>query len=87
MITEKEFLKIFENTASELSKIEGNNCYLGMQIIAKYTKNIVAGANHDIIFSESMEKLIEAGITKKDTTELSRLNWHIEDEEDLCCFV
>ena len=87
MITKKEFLEIFKTTASELGKIEGDNCYLGMQIIAKYTNNIVARATQGLIFSETIEKLIEAGITKKDTTELSRLNWDIEDGEYLCCFV
>lgn len=87
MVTRTEFLEIFENTESELHKIDGDNCYLGMQIISKYTKNIVIGAKHDVVYSQSIDNLIELGITKEDVTELSRLNWSIEDEDYLFCFV
>ena len=85
-MTIEEFEEIFENTESELSKVDGDNCFLGLQILSKYTKNLVHGAEHDRIFSESIENLIDASITKEDVISLAKLNWSIE-EECLYCFV
>jgi len=85
-MTIEEFEEIFENTESELSKIDGDNCFLGLQILSKYTKNLIHGAEHDRIFSESIERLIDASITKEDVISLAKLNWSIEDE-CLYCFV
>ena len=78
------FDKIFDETES---KWEGDNCYAGLQIIAKYTENPVQGAGHDEVWSEDVEKLIDAGITEEDVKALALLNWCVEDGEYLCCFV
>jgi hypothetical protein len=78
------FEQVFDNTDS---KWEGDNCYKGLQIIAKYTDNIVQGATHDKVYSADIDKLIEAGITEGEVKELALLNWMIEDGEYLACFV
>lgn len=82
----EKFEKIFDETNSDLLNIDGDNAYLGLQIIAKYTKNIISCAEHDIIFSESVEKIIEYGITEEDVIQLRKLNWMI-DNDSLACFV
>lgn len=81
----EEFIKIFEPV--EWTEYKGDNAYQGFQIIAKYTDNIVTAAEHDEIYSEDIDKLIEKGITKEDVTKLALLNWMIQDEEYLYCFV
>lgn len=80
----EEFEEIFDTVDS---KWEGDNAYQGLQIIAKYTNNVVCAAEHDIIYSESIEKLIKAGITREDVEQLAKLNWHIDEYESLACFV
>ena len=68
--------------------IDDDNAFVGLQIIRKYLpKSGIEGADHDVIYSASVEKLLEAGITKEDAIELRRLNWMIEDGEYLACFV
>lgn len=83
-MTKEEFLKVFE---SEETSWDGDNCYQGLQIIAKYTKNIVQGAGKDEIWSEDIDNLIEAGITEEDAEKLRLLNWGIQDGDYLYCFV
>ena len=82
-MTREELEKVFE---SEETNWEGDNCYQGLQIIAKYTKNVVQGAGHDELFSEDVDNLIDAGITIEDATKLRELNWMIS-EGSLACFV
>jgi len=66
---------------------EGDNAYQGLQILRKYTANLICGADHDIIYSENIDQLIKAGITENDCKELRRLNWMVNDDEYLACFV
>ncbi|MCK9446309.1 hypothetical protein M0Q50_05395 [bacterium] len=82
----EKFEKIFDETEDDLSNIDGDNAYLGLQIIAKYTKNIIRCAEHDVIFSESIENIIENGITEEDIIQLRKLNWMI-DHDSLACFI
>jgi hypothetical protein len=86
MVTEERVIKIFEKD-SDLYNFEGDNAFEGLKIIAKYTKNIVQGADHDVIYSESIEKLIEAGMTENEFEQLRKMNWMIEDDSYLACFV
>lgn len=86
-MTEDIFIEIFEKTESDITMWGDDNCYAGLQIIAKYSKNIVTGAEHDIIYSDAISNLIEAGITEEDVKQLALLNWMIEDECYLACFV
>lgn len=82
-MTREEFIEIFENTDSEW---EGDNCFQGLQIISKYTPDLIQGASHDKVFSEDIRELIQAGITQEDVTSLAKLNWSIDDDY-LYCFV
>jgi len=83
-ITREEFDEIFEGDSGSW---EGDNAYQGLQIMSKYTKNLIEGAGRDVIWSEDIDKLIEAGITKEDVLELRKLNWMIEDGSYMACFV
>ena len=83
MITQEEIKQIFNDVDS---KWEGDNAFQGLQILSKYTDNLIQGAGHDVIWSVDVEKIIELGITKEDVTKLSLLNWII-DGDYLACFV
>lgn len=83
-ITKEEFKAIFEKDSGSW---EGDNVFQGLQILSKYTQNLIEGACRDEIYSEYIDELIEAGITKEDVEELRRLNWMIEDDSYLSCFV
>ena len=86
-MTPEEFETIMEGD-DDLMNIDDDNAFVGLQIIRKYLpKSGIEGADHDVIYSASVEKLLEAGITKEDAIELRRLNWMIEDGEYLACFV
>jgi hypothetical protein len=83
MITQEEIKQIFNDVDSNW---EGDNAFQGLQILSKYTDNLIQGAGHDVICSVDVDKIIELGITKEDITKLSLLNWMIE-EDCLACFV
>ena len=83
MITQEEIKQIFNDVDS---KWEGDNAFQGLQILSKYTDNLIQGAGHDVIWSVDVDEIIELGITKEDLTKLFLLNWII-DEDCLACFV
>lgn len=80
-----EFKQIFSGDSGTW---EGDNALQGLKIIEKYLPGEgIRGADHDIIHSVDVDELIEAGITKEDVLELCRLNWMIEGDSYLACFV
>lgn len=83
-MTTERIKEIFEDR--DAVDWDGDNAYQGLQILAKYTDCLIAGADHDIIYSEDVEKLIEAGITEEDCIKLVNLNWIIQDDY-LACYV
>ena len=83
MITKEEIKQIFNDVDSQWN---GDNAFQGLQILSKYTDNLIQGAGQDIIWSVDVDENIELGITKEDITKLSLLNWMI-DEDCLACFV
>lgn len=91
-LTEERIIEIL-NDEEELYKVEwkGDNAFQGIQIIAKYIdpteKTILEGASHATIYGPDIDELIEAGITEEDVIKLRKLNWMIEDESYLACFV
>ena len=82
-MTIEEIEKIFNEVESNW---EGDNAFQGLQILSKYTDNLVQGAEHDKIWSACLDDIITLGITKEDITKLAKLNWMI-DEDCLACFV
>jgi hypothetical protein len=84
----EEIVKIFEETEDELYKLNGDNAFMGLQILSKYTKNLIKGADHDIIYSISIEESIELNILNEDFIQLAKLNWMIDiDNGCFACFV
>ena len=65
---------------------EGDNAFQGLQILSKYSDNLIQGAGHDVIWSLGIDELEELEVTKKDLEALIDLNWHL-DEGGLACFV
>ena len=89
MITRERFIELLSDDS--FGNWKGDNAFQGLQIIAKYISaeenTLLVGANHDIIYSVDVDKLIEAGITEDDATAFRHLNWMVEDDSYLACFV
>ena len=83
-MTRAEFDEIFKNTGA---KWDGDNAFKGLKILVKYTDNLIVGADHDVIYSIGVDDLIERGITQNDCHKLRKLNWMINDDYYLACFV
>lgn len=81
--TVEEIEQIFYDTKSNW---EGDNAFQGLQILSKYTDKVIIGAGHDIIWSVSVDEIVDLGITEEDVTKLALLNWMIE-YECLACYV
>lgn len=76
--------KIFEETKSNW---EGDNAFQGLQILSKYSDNVICSAEHDIIYSVVVADIIDA-ITEEDAIALAKLNWMIDSEfECFSCYV
>tara|TARA_B110001454_G_C12441832_1_gene318204 strand:+ start:47 stop:334 length:288 start_codon:yes stop_codon:yes gene_type:complete len=82
----EELFKIFEGE-SNIGDFEGDTTFEGLRILSWYTENLVVATKKDILCSENVSVLIEAGITDVDARDLRNLNWSIEDGEYLYCFV
>jgi len=86
-ITKDRFMEIFNDDSIE-SDWDGCNALQGLIIINNYLPNTgICGAEHDIIFSAEISKLIDAGITEIDVIRLRELNWMTEERKYLACFV
>jgi len=85
----EEFEKVFDN---EDTNWEGDNTFQGLLIIAKYIdikeNEIIAGVEHDILYSVDIDDIVDNGITIEDANKLRELNWMIEKDFDcLACFI
>ena len=79
-----EFIRIFDGDSGEW---DGDNALQGLKIIEKYVPGRgIEGAEHEIIYSVTVDQLVEGGITKEDAEELRRLNWMVEYGA-MACFV
>ena len=86
-MNEEKFTEIMESEIK--TKWTGCNVFSGLKIITKYLPDVgIEGAGHDIVYSASIDEIIEAGITEEDVTALRRMNWMIDENgEGLACFV
>ncbi len=76
--------KIFEETDSDNFE---NNQFKGLQILSKYTDDVLYAAEHDIIYSVGVDEIIKK-LTEADAIELAKLNWIIDEELDcFACYV
>ncbi|MDY6857174.1 MAG: hypothetical protein SWO11_21235 [Thermodesulfobacteriota bacterium] len=67
---------------------EGDNALQGLKVIEKYIPGRgIDSADRGIIYSVDVDELIDAGITVEDVEKLCRLDWFIEDNEYLACYV
>jgi hypothetical protein len=66
---------------------EGENGFQGLLIITKYLpKSGIEAAQHDIIYSASVQEILDAGLTEEDAIKLRNFNWMIQ-EDSLACYV
>lgn len=84
-MTTERLEEIFETTDS---KWEGDNAYMGLSILMKYTDYVLHAAEHDIIYGPDCDTVIEGGLTEEDAIKLAMLNWMVdEDHGCFTCFV
>ena len=74
--------EIFENKDA---KWEGDNAFQGLQILSKYSDKLIQGAGRGVIYSCSVDDVIEK-LTEEDALALAQLNWMIDDDS-FACFV
>lgn len=87
-------------TVEEVYEIMENDCEItyddladdevleGLKILEKYIDSrVIQGADHDIIYSEDIDVLIQNGLSKEDVIQLSRLGWHIDEGDCFAHFV
>jgi len=86
-MTRERFIEIMKSDIADIP--EECNVFLGLKIITKYRpKNGIEGAEHDKVFSVTIDQILEAGITEDDVVELRKLNWMIDETNTgLACFV
>ena len=82
-MTREKLEKIFEEIEPDW---EGDNAFQGLQILSKYTKNLIHDAEHDIIYSEDVDEIVDK-MSEEDAVNLRKLNWMIYDGEYFACFV
>lgn len=92
MISREVIEKIFDDDSEINPDWQGDNFVQGIQILSKYInplkKDIVCGADHDVVYGPDIDDLIEKGLTVRDAEALQKLNWYIdEDLDSFCCFV
>jgi len=88
-VTLEEFEAIFDDDEAVSISWDGDNAFEGLRIIRKYVpaeKDVLIAAEHDIIYSVTVESLIKGGITKDDVVALRDYNWMISDDQ-VACFV
>lgn len=87
-MTTETFIEIMndESIEADINNVD-DNAWEGLKILSKYAKNLIQGAGHDVIWGPNIEDLVENGITEDDVRELRKLNWMIEDESYVACFV
>lgn len=76
-MTIKKLREIFgkENSITE----NEDPIFKGLQILSKYTKNVIAASHYKIIHSANIEDVFEY-ISEEDALELRSLNWFIDCE-------
>jgi hypothetical protein len=83
-----KFVKYFDEADTDW---QGDGFVQGLLILAKYyditKESIVEGAEHDLVYSVQIDDLIERGVTEEDVVALAKLNWMVEDNDYLQCFV
>ena len=84
-MTEERFLEIFEEVDTDYKDIDGT--LEGLKIMSKYSNRAIQGADHDIIYCEDIETLIEAGVTEEEVTKLRKYGFMIEDGSYIAHFV
>ena len=78
---ERERLEqIIENTQSEYTK-GIDNAYMGLSILAKYSPYVLQAAEHDIIYSVDVDKIIDK-LTEEDAFQLAKFGWFIDGDCD-----
>jgi len=86
-MNEEKLIELFEDE-SYTAEWKGDNALQGLIILQKYAeedKDILCGADHDIIYSLYVSEVADK-ITEEDANALRKLNWMIQDEY-FACFV
>jgi choline kinase len=74
-MTKEEFIEIFEE-----EEYEEYNFFESLLLLKKYTKkDVIEGAEHDIVYGPDIEELIENDISKEEVIQLRRFGWMVSE--------
>lgn len=79
-ITVEKFIEIMEEDLPYESL--DNRTVKGLVLMSKYSNSCIGGADHDIIYLEQVDVLIENGITEEDTLKLNEFGFILSDDYD-----
>jgi len=86
-MTKEKVLELFSSDTFT-GRIEGDNTLEGLNILSKYTdKDVIAAAEHDIIYLVDVDDVLEAGITDEELKRLRALGFMVEDSTYFTTFV
>lgn len=80
-ITEEQFIEILQRDGNTVFEEKVDKTLEGLKIISKYTDDVIQGADHDVIYSEEIMVLIDAGITVAEVEQLNTFGWFASDDE------
>lgn len=71
---------------TEKSRTTGDGAFKGLLLLAQYfdvnKTDIITAAEHDEIYSVSVDELLKSGISELDVQSLARSGWGIDTETD-----
>jgi len=80
-----EFVDIIDNT--DRDRTATSVIYKGLSIMREYIPEAdIHASGHDVVYSVTVQELVDAGISKYDVLQLAALGWRI-DFESMAHFV
>lgn len=82
-MTEERFKELMEKDSKGIT---GDRAFKGLLVIAKYIdmhkKQVITHAEHDKIYSVSVQEIINTDITEDDVEKISAVGWFIDNDTD-----
>lgn len=83
MMTRERFEELMEGESDYGQFKDVCRITYGAGIIGRYLPRFgIEAAEHDIVYSVDVDKIVEAGISAEDTETLRILGWFIDEETD-----
>lgn len=87
-VDKQRFLEIMNDSITPNKAYAGCNATHGLLVIQQYLPNIgIRAAEHDTIYSATVQELVDVNISELDVFKLRDLNWMADEADPISCFV